>query len=130
MVLIGELVKALNLYSNPRVAQNYNWRITPMLELHVKSFGCKMLNLIESFWYSPYASSLYSLWLFFFVFIGFALHNIHAFHSRLFLLFLFKKQNKNKKEEKGSKMCFALFFLNLKSRLATLSLHNMSMYLV
>ena len=37
---------------------------------------------------------------------------------------------KKKKEEKGRKMCFALFFLDLKSRLATLSLHNMFMYLV
>ena len=63
----------------------------------------------------------------FFAFLGFALHNIHAFHSRLFLLFLFKKK---KKEEKGSKMCFALFFLDLKSRLVNLSLHNMSLYLV
>ena len=70
-------------------------------------------------------SSLLSLFLF--VFLGFALHNIHAFHSRLFLLFLFKKK---KKKEKGSKMCFALFFLDLKSRLVNLSLHNMSLYLV
>ena len=49
MVLIGELVKALNLYSNPGVAHHFDMNITPMLELHLKRFGCKMLNLIESF---------------------------------------------------------------------------------
>ena len=85
------------------------WIRTPMLEVHLKSFGCKRLNLIESFWHGPSASLLFSLWpllfgvLFFLCFLGFALHNIHTFYSRLFLLFLFKKkkkkQNKTKKKE-------------------------------
>ena len=64
------------------------------------------------------------------------MHNIHAFHTRLFFVIIFKKKKKkgkekrkNKtKEEKGRKIFFALFFLNLKSRLAILSLHNMIMY--
>ena len=84
-----------------------------MLELHLKSFGCKILNLIEFFWHGPCASSLYSLWLFFFVgfvffvFLGFALHNIHAFHSWLFLLFFsrIKIKNKNKKRRKMEEKC-------------------------
>ena len=33
-----------------------------MPELHLKGFGCKRLNLIESFWHGPCASSQYSLW--------------------------------------------------------------------
>ena len=51
MVHIGELVKALNLYSNPRVGNHSHVKKkkTPMLMVHLKSFGCKMLNLIESF---------------------------------------------------------------------------------
>ena len=72
-----------------------------------------------------------SLLFLFSFFLGFALYNIHVFHARLFLLILFNNKNKNKKnEENEGKMIFALFFLNLKSRLAILSLHNMFMYLV
>ena len=81
-----------------------------------------------------------SLLFLFYLFLGFALHNIHAFHARLFLLLFSpkkkknkkqkQKQNKTKNEEKERKMCFALFFLDLKSRLAILSLYNMFMYFV
>ena len=75
-----------------------------------------------------------SLLFLFSLFLGFALHNIHAFHARLFFLILFKKkkktEKKKKKEEKEGKMCFALFFLDLISRLAILFLNNMFMYLV
>ena len=76
-----------------------------MQELHLKRFGCKMLNLIESFWHGPCASYLYSLWPFFFVvlfslFLGFSLHSIHAFHTRLFLLFFSKKKKMRKRKEK------------------------------
>ena len=55
MVLIGKLVKTLNLYSNHGVAQhsnrnnNSNANKTLVQELHRKSFGCKRLDLIESF---------------------------------------------------------------------------------
>ena len=74
-----------------------------------------------------------SLLFLFSLFLEFALHNIHEFHARLFLLILFKKKKKEKrkrKKENEGKMCFALFFLDLKSRLAILSLHNMFIYLV
>ena len=80
-----------------------------MQELHLKSFGCKRLDLIESFWHGSCASSFYSLWSFLFVafvfflsffFLGFALHNIHASHTRLFLLFFSKKKKRWKRVEK------------------------------
>ena len=72
-----------------------------------------------------------SLLFLFSLFLEFALHNIHEFHARLFLLILFKKKKKEKrKKENEGKMCFALFFLDLKSRLAILSLHNMFIYFV
>ena len=68
---------------------------------------------------------------FFPLFLGFALHNIHAFHARLFFIYFFKKIKINKKrKEKGRQMCSALSFLNLKTRLAILSLHNIFMCLV
>ena len=63
------------------------------------------------------------LWFLFSLFLGFALHNIHTIHSRLSLFFF---SNKKKMEEKGSKLCFALFFLVLKTRLVILFSHNMS----
>ena len=66
-----------------------------------------------------------SLLFLFSFFLRFALHNIYASHAKLFLL-LFSK----KKKKKVRKMYFALFFLDLKSMLAILSLHNMFMYLV
>ena len=66
-----------------------------------------------------------------FLFLGLSLYNIHAFHSRIVFVSSFHiKKTLKKKKEKGSKMCFALFFLDLNSRLANLFLHNMFMYLV
>ena len=47
--LIGELVKALNLYSNLRVGNHSNMNTNSMLEVHLKIFGCKRLKLTESF---------------------------------------------------------------------------------
>ena len=42
-----------------------------------------------------------------------------------------KKQKKKKKEKKkGKQIVFCIIFLNFKSRLVNLPLHNMSMYLV
>ena len=76
-----------------------------MLVVHLRSFGCKRLNLIESFWHGPCASLLYSFWpllfgFLFSLFLGFALHNIHAFHSRSFLFIFFPNNNNNKKGRK------------------------------
>ena len=84
------------------------WIRTPMLEMHLKSFWCKILNQIESFWHGLYASLLYYLWplffgFFFSFFLGFALHNIHAFHSMLFLFSFYKIKNKKIKNKKGKK---------------------------
>ena len=49
MVLIGKLVKTLNLYSNPEVAHHFNMNYNSNARVPSKNFGCKMLNLIESF---------------------------------------------------------------------------------
>ena len=49
MVLIGELVKVLNFYSNPGVAQHSNMKNNSNARLYLKTFGCKRLNLFESF---------------------------------------------------------------------------------
>ena len=66
--------------------------------------------------------------------VSHVLHWLLIFIIRLFMVYVFyflfcEIKKKKKKKEKGSKMCFA-FFLDLKSRLANLSLHNMFMYLV
>ena len=98
MVLIGELVKALNLYSNPRVAHhsnmnnNSNARVTSKMFLMQKAQS----NWVFLKWSLCFISIFFVtilLLLFCFLFLGFALHNIHAFHGRLFLLFF----SKNKK---------------------------------
>ena len=81
-----------------------------MQELHLKSFGCKRLNLIESFWHGPWASYLYSLLFLFSLFLGFALHNIHAFHARLFLLLFSKIKNKKNKKGKRNEKCVLHYF--------------------
>ena len=49
IALIGELVKALNLYSNLEVGNHSNVNKTPILVVHLKSFGCKRLKLTKSF---------------------------------------------------------------------------------
>ena len=84
-----------------------------MQELHLKSFGCRRLNLIVSFWHGPYASSQYFLWPFSFWFfiLGFLLHNIHTFHNRLFC-FLLKIKIKNKKREEKCVLCYCSWTCN------------------
>ena len=65
------------------------------------------------------------------LFLGFALHNIHTFHSRLFCYFFNLKKKERKKEKRKRKQnVFCIIFLDLKSRLANLFLHNMFMYFV
>ena len=49
MVLIGELVKALNFYSNPGVGNHSSVNMNFSARGASKSFGCKRLDLIESF---------------------------------------------------------------------------------
>ena len=49
MVLIGELVKTLNLYSNLGVGNHSHVNKNSNAQDASKNFGCKRLNLIESF---------------------------------------------------------------------------------
>ena len=49
IVLIGELVKALNFYSNSGVGNHSSVNMNFSARGASKSFGCKRLNLIESF---------------------------------------------------------------------------------
>ena len=96
MVLIGELVKALNLYSNPRVAQHSNVNNNSNARVASKKAHSDMVLVLDLSILCDHSSLLFLLslflflFLFFFFFWGFALHNIHAFHTRLFLLFFSK----------------------------------------
>ena len=49
IAFIGELVKALNLYFNLRVGNHSNVNTNSNARCASKSFGCKRLNLTESF---------------------------------------------------------------------------------
>ena len=49
MALIGELVNTLNLYSNLGVGNHSNVNINSNARGASKKFGCKILNLTESF---------------------------------------------------------------------------------
>ena len=49
IALIGELVKALNLYSNLGVGNHSNVNTNSNARVHLKSFECKRLKLTESF---------------------------------------------------------------------------------
>ena len=48
IALIGELVKALNLYSNLGVGNHSNVNTNSNARVHLKSFGCKRLKITES----------------------------------------------------------------------------------
>ena len=130
MVLIGELVKALMLYSNSGAAHHSNMNNNSSARVASKKFWMQKAqsNWVFLTWTLCFISLFFVtilLYCFFFsFFLGFALHNIYAFHAKLFLLLFSKKKKKERK------MYFTLFFLDLKSRLAILSLHNMFMYLV
>ena len=126
-VLIGELVKALNLYSNLGARNHSNVNKNSNARGASKKFWMQKIqsNLVFLIWslccFTLFFMTIVLCWFLFSLFLGFALHNIYEFHSRSFCYFLKKKR---------SKMCFALFFLDLKSRLANLFLHNMFMYFV
>ena len=111
MVLISELVKALNLYSNPRVTQNSNVNknsnargASKRFWMQKAQFNWILSGMVLVLHYSTLCDHFFWVGFLFSLFLGFALHNIHVFHSRLVLLF-----RKKKKKEKGSKMCYALF---------------------
>ena len=119
MVLIGELVKALNLYSNLGVGNHF----------HINK-NSNARDVSKKFWMqknSIFIAILFVtifLWFLFSLFLGFALHNIHAFHSRL-SLFIFFKKKKKKKGRKRKQIVFCTIFLFLKTRLVNLFSHNM-----
>ena len=108
MVLIGELVKALNLYSNPGVGNHSNVDKNSNARGASKKFWMQKTQSKWVFltWFLCFIAILFEplLFVFFFFlvsfFLGFALHSILAFHSRIIFL---------NKKKKGSKMCFALF---------------------
>ena len=107
------------------------WIQTPMLVVHLKSFGSKRLKLTESFWHGPCASLLFLcdhcslVFVFSFLSLGSALHYIHAFHSMCFLFYIKKKKGKERKE-KGSTLLFLQYSLCfLKTRLVNLFSQDM-----
>ena len=113
MVLIGELVKALNLYSNPGVGNHSSVNKNSHARDASKKFWMQKTwpNWVFLTWSLCFIALPFVTivpWLCFFLSLGFALHNIHAFHSRCFY---FYKIN-NKKKGKGSTFCFCtiLFF--------------------
>ena len=111
------------------------WIQTPMLIVHLKSFGCKRLNLTESFWHGPCTSLLFPLWLLFFIFwffcfsflsLGVALHYIlGVFYS----IYIYKIKIKRGNKEKEAHCVFALFSLFLKTVFVNLFSHDMSLVL-
>ena len=132
MVLIVELVKALNLYSNPGVGNHSHVNKNSNARDTSKNFWMQKVRfswvfLTCSLCFIALLFVTIVLWFLFSLFLGFALHYICAFHSRLFFI-LFKL--KKKKKKKGSKLCFAFIFLALKTRLVNLFTHSMSLYLV
>ena len=100
MVLIGELVKALNLYSYPGVAQYSNMNNNSNARVASKKFWMQKArsNWVFLTWSLCFISLFFVTILLcyfcFLCFLGFALHNIHACHARLFLLFFQKNKIK------------------------------------
>ena len=93
MVLIGELVKALNLYSNPRVGNHSHVNKNSNARGVSKKYWIQkgQSNWVLLTWFLYFIAILFMtivLWFLFSLFLGFALHNIHAFHSRLFFVFV------------------------------------------
>ena len=90
IVLIGELVKALNLYSNPGVGNHSHVNKNSNAHGASKMFWMQKTrtNWVFLTWSLCFiALPFVTIVLWFccvFVFLGFALHNIHAFHSRCF----------------------------------------------
>ena len=98
MVLIGELVKTLNLYSNLRVGNHSHVNKNSNARGASKKFWMQnaQSNCVLLTWSLCFIIIFFViivLWFLFTLFLGFALHNIHAFHSRFFI-FIFMNQLK------------------------------------
>ena len=132
MVLIGELVKVLNLYSNPGVSNHSHVNKNSIARDPSKKFWMQnaLSNWVLLTWSLCFITILFVtivLWFLFSLFLEFALHNNHAFHSRCCCLFFF--QIKNFLKKKGRKMkqiVFCTIFLVLETKLVNLFSHNMS----
>ena len=129
MILIGELVKALNLYSNPGVGNHSHENKNSKLEVHLKSFGCKRLNLVslsDMVLVLQY-STLCDYYSLFFCFLCFQdLHCITFMHFILGCFCLFFFFQIKKKGRKMKQIVFCTIFLVLKTRLVNLFSYNMS----
>ena len=115
MVLIGELVKALNLYSNPRVG-NYShvnknsnaWGASKKFWMQKAQFKWVFLTWSLCFFALLFVTIVIFL-LFYFV-SGLALHNIHAFHSTtVFVSYFQNKKGGGWGEGKGKQILFCIF---------------------
>ena len=115
MVLIGELVKTLNLYSNPGVGNHSNVNTNSNACSAFKRFWMQKTrsNWVFLTWSLCFIAFLFEtivicslVFVFFLLFLGCALHNIHAFHSRCFyfwnkkkLNFFLKKKGRRKRKQ-------------------------------
>ena len=103
IILISELVKALNLYTNVGVAHNSSMNNNSKIRVASKKFWMQKTQsnwvfLTLSLCFISKSFVTFFSWSFGFpLFLGFALHHIHAFHFRLFLFVSFKNKNKSKK---------------------------------
>ena len=112
IALIGELVKALNFYSNLGVGNHSNVNTNSNARGASKRFWMQKTQSKRSLCFIAFPFVTIVLWFlyFFLLLLGFALHNIHAFHSRCFYSKK-KKKRKEKREGKGSKLCFCTILL-------------------
>ena len=130
MVLISELVKALNLYSNPEVGNHPRVNKNSNAQGASKNFWMQKAqsNWVLLTWSLCFIALLFVtivLWFLFSLFLGFALYNIYAFHSMLFLVDFFQIKKK-KKGRKRKQIVFCTIFLVSKTLLVNLFSHKMS----
>ena len=106
IALIGELVKALNLYSNLGIGNHSNVNTNSNARGASKKFWMQKTQTNWVFLTWSLCFIAFPLWPLFFVLwflcfsllsLGVALHYIHAFHSRCFFFFsIYKNKIKNK----------------------------------
>ena len=99
MVLIDELVKALNLNSNPGVGNHSHVNKNSNAQGASKKFLMQKAqsNCVLLTWSLCFIIIFFMiivLWFLFTLFLGFALHTIHAFHSRFFIFIFYESIEK------------------------------------
>ena len=119
IALIGELVKALNLYSNLGVGNHSNVNTNSNTRGASKKFWMQMIQTNWVFLTWSLCFIAFPLWPLFFVpwflcfsllSLGVALHYIHAFHSRCFF-YSKKKKGREERKEKWSTLLFLHYSL-------------------